>query len=64
MPTRRAGLDVVLLCDERKRRPLRSRSTPKDVERAQLQARRKGVEYSDYVKLVIHQALLREEQSA
>ena len=37
---------------------------PEDVERARVQAERRGLEYQAYVKMVVHQALLHEEQSA
>ncbi len=36
---------------------------PEDVERARLQAERRGLEYQDYVKMVVHRALLLEEKS-
>jgi predicted DNA binding CopG/RHH family protein len=34
---------------------------PEDVERARAQAERRGLEYQAYVKMVVHQALLSEE---
>ena len=37
---------------------------PEDVERARVQAERRGLEYQDYVKMVVHRALLIEEKSA
>ena len=37
---------------------------PEDVERARVQAERRGLEYQAYVKMVVHRALLNEEQSA
>ena len=37
---------------------------PEDVERARVQAERRGLEYQTYVKMVVHQALLVEEKSA
>jgi predicted DNA binding CopG/RHH family protein len=35
-----------------------------DVARAEAQARRRGMDYQAYVKMVMHRALLMEEQSA
>jgi predicted DNA binding CopG/RHH family protein len=35
---------------------------PEDVERARAQAERRGLEYQAYVKMVVHEALLHEEQ--
>jgi predicted DNA binding CopG/RHH family protein len=37
---------------------------PEDIERARVQAERRGIEYQAYVKMVVHQALLSEEKSA
>jgi predicted DNA binding CopG/RHH family protein len=37
---------------------------PEDVERARAQAEKRGLEYQAYVKMVVHEALLHEEQSA
>ena len=37
---------------------------PEDVERARVQAEKRGLEYQDYVKMVVHEALLHEEQRA
>ena len=37
---------------------------PEDVARAKAQAERRGLEYQTYVKMVIHEALLHEEQRA
>jgi len=37
---------------------------PEDVERARVQAERRGLEYQAYVKMVVHRALLIEEKSA
>jgi hypothetical protein len=37
---------------------------PEDAERARVQAERRGLTYQEYVKMVLHQALLNEEQSA
>ncbi len=37
---------------------------PEDVQRARAQAERRGMEYQAYVKMVMHRALLMEEQSA
>jgi hypothetical protein len=50
---RRAGLpgDVLVL-------------EPEDAERARVQAERRGLTYQEYVKMVLHRALLNEEQSA
>ncbi len=37
---------------------------PEDVARAKAQAERRGLEYQAYVKMVVHEALLHEEQRA
>jgi len=37
---------------------------PEDVARAKVQAERRGLEYQAYVKMVVHEALLHEEQRA
>lgn len=37
---------------------------PEDAERARVQAERRGLTYQEYVKMVVHRALLSEEQSA
>ena len=37
---------------------------PEDVERAKVQAEKRGLEYQAYVKMVVHAALLHEEQRA
>lgn len=37
---------------------------PEDVERARAQAEKRGLEYQAYVKMVVHEALLHEEQRA
>jgi predicted DNA binding CopG/RHH family protein len=37
---------------------------PEDVKRARAQAERRGMDYQAYVKMVMHRALLMEEQSA
>ena len=35
---------------------------PEDAERARVQAERRGLEYQEYVKMVVHRALLLEEE--
>jgi len=37
---------------------------PEDVELARAQAEKRGLEYQAYVKMVVHEALLHEEQRA
>jgi hypothetical protein len=37
---------------------------PEDIERARVQAKRRGLDYQAYLKMVVHQALLSEETSA
>jgi hypothetical protein len=37
---------------------------PEDLERARVQAERRGLEYQTYLKMVVHRALLQEEQIA
>ena len=37
---------------------------PEDVARARAQAERRGLEYQAYVKMVVHQALISEENTA
>ena len=36
---------------------------PEDVARAEAQAERRGLDYQDYVKMVVHRALLQEEHA-
>ncbi len=37
---------------------------PEDAERARAQAQRRGLEFGDYVRMVVHRALLVEDRSA
>jgi hypothetical protein len=50
---RRAGLTGEVLVLE-----------PEDAERARVQAERRGLTYQEYMKMVVHRALLNEEQGA
>ena len=44
--------------------PTTIRLDPNDIERARQQALRKGLKYQTYLKMLIHEALQREEQRA